>query len=323
MASVGSPDQIDRLRYDALQRRMAARRNESYTTNLGTGFDADGQGGSIALGGRGGGTSVPQGGGGGSRGYDGTQDASDERGRAAIAEQIEQRRLDRMRREGQTREDTLRSGQWSREDQLRQQQWAREDRLRKRGGQGGSSTGGSIGGLVGDAGAPFDPTQTRLDHELRMKEQRAQHAFLREQAAGRQSSIDSLIGRFNNEVDPAEVDYQGPIQAQEDAARGAAFARAKEMAAMNARASMSALEDTAADQGFTGSTMQAGEAGRIVGGARADVHDFIRGQQISDTDRAKEVANMRYQGGITQRGQTMGRQQSRQQAILSLMQSLY
>ena len=180
----------------------------------------------------------------------------------------------------------------------------------------------SRGGLVGPGA--FDRQQEmQFESDLRMKEQERQQAFLREQASGRRSSMDALIGRFDKETNPAQVEYQGPIQGQEDAARGAAFARAKEMAAMNARASMTALEDLGAEQGFTGSTMQAGEAGRVIGGARADIHDFIREQQISDTDRAREVANMRYQGGITQRGQDLGRQQQRQQAILSLLGSLY
>lgn len=109
---------------------------------------------------------------------------------------------------------------------------------------------------------------------------------------------------------PAQVEYEGPIQGQEDAARSAAFARAKEMAAMNARASMAALEDVSAENGMMGSTMAAQERGRVVGGAQTDVSDFVRDEMIQNLGRARETANMRYQGGITQRGQNINRQNS-------------
>ena len=129
----------------------------------------------------------------------------------------------------------------------------------------------------------------------------------------RQSAFERLFGEAQSTTTP-RVEYGG-IGANEEAARGAAFARAKEQAGQTARASLSALEDVSAERGLMGSTLEASEQGRVAGGARADIQDFTREQLMQDLDRSREVANMTYQGGITQRGQDL----SRQQALLGLL----
>ena len=44
---------------------------------------------------------------------------------------------------------------------------------------------------------------------------------------------------------------------------------------------------------------------------------FINEQLVQDLDRAEEIANLKFQGGITQRGQNMGRNN----ALIALLDS--
>lgn len=182
--------------------------------------------------------------------------------------------------------------------------------------EGGSplSNTGSEGrpGQVGLTQGAFESQQQiQLQHDLRNKDRQSLTALL-----------DKYFGK-GDEAAGARVEYNGPTEDEERAARAAAFGRAKETAALNARASMSALEDMTADRGLMGSSVEAAKGGQIIGAAQSDVADFTREQLMQDLNRAKEVANMKYQGGITQRGQELGRQQQIQSAIMSLIGGLY
>jgi len=103
---------------------------------------------------------------------------------------------------------------------------------------------------------------------------------------------------------------QMPGGPDETAARSAAFARAKEQAGSTARSALMSLQGAIDERGMTGSSVEAGQAGGVIGGAANSVGDFTREQLIQDLNRASQIADMRYQGDITQRGQDMNRTQT-------------
>lgn len=116
---------------------------------------------------------------------------------------------------------------------------------------------------------------------------------------------------------PAKVEYEAVSGEQEKVAREAAFGRAKEQAGLNARASLMSLQNVVDDRGLTGSSIEAAEQGRAIGGAQSEMGQFINEQLVQDLDRAEEIANLKFQGGITQRGQNMGRNN----ALIALLDS--
>lgn len=106
----------------------------------------------------------------------------------------------------------------------------------------------------------------------------------------------------------------------ETAARAAAFARAKEQAGGTAASALAALKDAMASRGLTGSTGRGFESGGIsdiIGSAAGGINEFSREQLLQDLNRYADIANTRYQGDITQRGQDL----DAQRAILGLMSS--
>ena len=139
----------------------------------------------------------------------------------------------------------------------------------------------------------------------------------------KRDSISALLGQFGSQggAPISRVSRSNP--AQEQAARDAAFARAKETAGMNARASMQTLADVAAQSGTMGSTMEARQQGAIIGGAGSQINDFLRDQAIFESKRAGDIADMDFQAAVSQRNADVGRQQQQQQAILSLLGGLY
>ena len=78
---------------------------------------------------------------------------------------------------------------------------------------------------------------------------------------------------------------------------------------------MTALQDVVDERGLMGSSIEAGQAGQIIGSAGGGLNEFLRDQAISESDRATNIADMEYQGQIQQRAQEM----SRQQALLGLL----
>lgn len=110
----------------------------------------------------------------------------------------------------------------------------------------------------------------------------------------------------------------GGMSPQEQAARAAAFARAKEQAGGTARAAMTGLQGAMDNRGLTGSTgsgLESGGMADIMGGAAGAVNDTTREQLISDLNRYSGIADETYQGNITQRGQDL----QQRQALLGLI----
>jgi hypothetical protein len=98
---------------------------------------------------------------------------------------------------------------------------------------------------------------------------------------------------------------RGNLATDETAARNAAFARAKETAGQTANASLKALSDVMASRGMTGSSVEGAATADIVGGAAEGNNQFTRDQLIQDLNRAADISDQSYQGGITQRGQNL------------------
>lgn len=114
----------------------------------------------------------------------------------------------------------------------------------------------------------------------------------------------------------AQVQYGGT---DFDAARNAAFARAKEQAGQTAQSGVKGLQGLMAQRGLRDSTIEAGALGDILRGGTADVNEFTREQLLQDLARQQHVADTTYQGGIVQRGQNI----DAQRALLQLFGSVY
>ena len=149
-----------------------------------------------------------------------------------------------------------------------------------------------------------------LDKELATRDKYNQAAEAR-----RVASMQSLIGGTGGPG--ARVSrMSGPTAEQAEAARQAAFARAKDRTGKIARSSLDALQSAISDRGLgAGSTFEAAQTGRILGGGEAALGEFEREQAILDATEAGRLGDVQFQGDITQRGQDI----SRQQSLLSLL----
>jgi hypothetical protein len=97
----------------------------------------------------------------------------------------------------------------------------------------------------------------------------------------------------------------------------AAFARAKDRASQSGRSALNALYDIGAASGRTGSPLEAGMASDVSQAGIGQLADFDREQAIYDATRRGQISDLIYQGGITQRGQDLSRQQQIIQALLA------
>ena len=115
-----------------------------------------------------------------------------------------------------------------------------------------------------------------------------------------------------------------PPIAYPDAQAGvdAAFARGKDKAAQNARASLTGLREAMAGRNMLGSGVEAAGSAEIVGRAGQGVNEIIREQSIQDAMLANQRANQEYQGRIQQRGQDINVAQSNAQQQSQALQSL-
>jgi hypothetical protein len=148
--------------------------------------------------------------------------------------------------------------------------------------------------------------QARLDQEAA-----ATKARLAQEAEARR--LDQVRSLYSSTGSSAPV--TGGINPNEEAARAASFARAKDAAGQNAIASLKALEDVMAGRGLRGSSIEADGTADIIMGGAGQIGEHIRSQMIGDANRAAQVADRDYAGAVTQRGQDMQRQQS----LLSLL----
>ena len=161
--------------------------------------------------------------------------------------------------------------------------------------------------------------QANTARALQSQRAAAELAFLNQRASLSDAGWDKRFGQVQGaigQVGEGAVQHgSAGMQGNEAGARAAAFARAKEQAGRTANSALASLKGMFEDSGTMGSTMEAAQAGQILGGAGAGVNQFTRDQMISDLARAAEIEDAQYSGNITQRAQD----NSMKQALLALM----
>lgn len=125
----------------------------------------------------------------------------------------------------------------------------------------------------------------------------------------------AMLGPYTQNSAHVDMGPGGGMNAQEQAARAAAFGRAKEQAGQTGLGALNALKQSMESSGQMGGSQEAQGLGQIIGGAQGGVNDFTREQLIQDLNRASGIADETYKGNITQRGQDL----ARQQAIIGLL----
>lgn len=113
------------------------------------------------------------------------------------------------------------------------------------------------------------------------------------------------------------VEYGGGGAAE--AARAAAFARAKEQAGLNANAALKSIQDIAGQRGLRGSSIEGGMTANAITRGGTDIANVITQQMQDELANIQHVSDTTYQGNIAQRGQDL---QARQ-ALLSVLAGLY
>lgn len=163
-----------------------------------------------------------------------------------------------------------------------------------------------------------DARRAALDAEA-AKQQAGYQSTAAQQAAATQSDADRRRAQLQAEAEQRRLGYiktltsnqspmvgpQGGPAGDENAARAAAFGRAKEQAGQTALASLKSLQDVMASSGLTGSSVEAQGIQNVIGGGAGAVNNFTRTQLIQDLNRAAEIADQNQQNAITQRGQNM------------------
>ncbi len=147
-----------------------------------------------------------------------------------------------------------------------------------------------------------------------------------ESDARRLATLRSLMGQYGStgRADaPDREQHRGlSINGNEEAARAAAFGRAKDQTGLITRGAVDSLRSLYAGSGNAGAQRQGLE--NIVESGAGRLGEFTRDQLMSDLAREAEVSDMTYQGGITQRGQDINRPFNPQlQALISLMGTIY
>jgi hypothetical protein len=118
------------------------------------------------------------------------------------------------------------------------------------------------------------------------------------------SALQGLIGAGSGGAGGSPTDG-GASAAQEDAARTAAFARAKDQAGLVGQSAMTALNNTMGARGLTGSGLAVNQAGGVINQGATMLGQQISDQAQSDVTNARQVASEQYQGGVTMRGQNL------------------
>ena len=154
--------------------------------------------------------------------------------------------------------------------------------------------------LGGQAGTPSGQSGSLTQSAYERQQQEALQAKLS------RDEFDYRLGALRAQgttTTPGTVQHDS--SGAEAMARANAFAQAKEKAGLNAAAALKSLQATMAGSGRAGSSQEMDRAYDILGTGRSDVNTFINKQLEADLQRAAQVSDLTYQGGITQRGQDM------------------
>lgn len=153
--------------------------------------------------------------------------------------------------------------------------------------------------------------QTQLQDQL-TRGMMERQASLAQDAWGRKLGAIKQLGGSGQPGQPQIQHPSAGMGGQETGARAAAFARAKEIAGQNALAALRSIQQLSESTGTMGSTgpgLEGGMLADVVGGTAGAINDYGREQLIQDLNRAAQISDMQYQGGIVQRGQDLNRQQ--------------
>jgi hypothetical protein len=154
--------------------------------------------------------------------------------------------------------------------------------------------------------------QAGIETEARNQQAALQAAAEQRRQAQLKELFASMSGGGAGGAVPS-LQYGGP---QYDAARAAAFGRAKDTMGDIAKAKLTSLHEATAGRGISGGGLEGSMiAGDVINPAAGGLNELTREQYIQDLGNAQETARMNYQGGIQQRGQNM----STLPALLSLI----
>jgi hypothetical protein len=182
-----------------------------------------------------------------------------------------------------------------------------------------TGSGTQVTGTVPISGNAYEQQQqTQLESQLASQS-------LQERAklnAENQQRLLGVAGSYGGPALPREqMGGGGQMSTAEQAARNAAFARAKDQAGLIGNSALQGLTDIMGARGIHGSTIEQEGIGNVLAGAAGGQNQFNTEQLLQDLKRSGEVADTTYAGNITQRGQDIAQQQQRQSALLSLINS--
>lgn len=172
-----------------------------------------------------------------------------------------------------------------------------------------SPGGPAFSNYTGAPTSPLDADRARLEMEGNLsaaadaRHQAASSADLQARLKAAKEIMDGPMGSGGSSGP------SGPAF-DENAARAAAFARAKEQAGQTALASMKSLQNVMAGSGRMGSSLEASGISDVINGAGGKVDEYTRDQLMTDLNRAADVSDRNYAGGLTQRGQDVAMRQS-------------
>lgn len=113
------------------------------------------------------------------------------------------------------------------------------------------------------------------------------------------------------------------VASDENAARAAAFGRAKDQAGQIARSAMTSIDENVASRGIAGSGIEALQKAGAIQDASAPLQDLTREQYIQDLNRSADISDETYTGNITQRGQDVSQKNSQKASLLALINQAF
>ena len=130
------------------------------------------------------------------------------------------------------------------------------------------------------------------------------------QARLAQDEFTRRLGMLSSGSGSAPTVSHGSVNGNEQAARDGAFAREKTRQGEIALGSIKALQDIMGARGLRGSSIEANAIAGELGTAGDAISRFATDQTMADVGREADIADMVFQGGLTQRGQDLAARQS-------------
>lgn len=124
------------------------------------------------------------------------------------------------------------------------------------------------------------------------------------------SILDILKGLTQQETPAPPAREQAPTPTAQPPSQSLAFARAKDQSGRVGNAALRALKDQMSERGLGDSGIEAQLSAGILGDVGRSQSDAAFQQQMMAENQGWQAAQQGYQGGISQRGQDVGLQQS-------------